>query len=79
MGSPVDEPVRDPTTWVIEGDSGARGSERRTAMEWLLGGLIVAVMVVVRLVVPVAITVGVVTALHRLDSRWQAQSMALSG
>jgi hypothetical protein len=48
-------------------------------MEWLFGALVVVAMVVLRLAVPAAITVGIVTALHRLDNRWQAQSMALSG
>jgi hypothetical protein len=40
-------------------------------MQWLFGVEVVAMMVVLRIVVPVLIMVLLVRALHRLETRWQ--------
>jgi hypothetical protein len=41
-------------------------------MRWLFGLEVVGIMLVLRLVVPILITLLLVHVLHRLDARWQA-------
>ena len=45
-------------------------------MDWLLQALIIFGMFVLRLGVPLAITVAVGYWLHRLDAKWQAEAQA---
>jgi hypothetical protein len=42
-------------------------------MNWLQGAAVVAVMLLLRLAVPVAITFAAGYALHRLDVRWHPE------
>jgi hypothetical protein len=43
-------------------------------MNWLQGAAVVAVMLLLRLAVPVAITFAAGYALHRLDVRWHPET-----
>lgn len=45
-------------------------------MDILMAALMVTAMFVVRLGIPIAITVAVVYGLRRLDARWQAEALA---
>jgi type II secretory pathway component PulK len=46
-------------------------------MNWSQGTAVVAVMLLLRLAVPVAITFAVGYALHRLDVRWHPETTSM--
>jgi hypothetical protein len=48
-------------------------------MDWLFGVAVVAGMMVLRLVVPLAIMVTAIHFLHRLDVKWHPARLASDG
>ncbi len=48
-------------------------------MEWLFGIAVVAGMAILRLAVPLAIMVGVIHFLHRLDIKWHPALLVSGG